>query len=266
MPPKAVFFDLDDTLLWDKKSIELALRFTAEDAERKFGVKADELVASVRALAPSIYEEFPTHAFTKLIGINPFEGLWGEFGEAIHFKFREMGRLMPEYRKRVWTEALKSNGVHDENGGTWLSEQFIAHRKKNPVLYEETLQTLEILQQEGFRLLMLTNGAPSLQLEKLRITPELVPYFEHIVISGNVGVGKPDPAVFDHALRLMDLQASDVWMVGDNRGTDILGANRVNMKSVLIQHDKKEGANSNPSGSPDLVIERLQDIVPLLNQ
>ncbi|PPA70615.1 HAD family hydrolase [Jeotgalibacillus proteolyticus] len=262
--PEAIFFDLDDTLLWDKKSIELALTLTAEEAQRTYQVDADQLVKDVRRIAPEIYSTLSTHAFTQLIGINPFEGLWGEFGDSIHYQFREMGRVMPDYRKQVWTEALKEQGAGDEDAGLRLSRQFIEYRRNNPVLYEETFDVLDVLQKKGLRLLLLTNGAPSLQLEKLAITPELVPYFDHIVISGNYGFGKPDASLFEHTLRLMDLPAEDVWMVGDNKKTDILGANRTEIKSVWINHHNLDEARSEEDGVPNYTIRRLKELLTLI--
>ncbi|MCG2953054.1 HAD-IA family hydrolase, partial [Escherichia coli] len=73
---------------------------------------------------------------------------------------------------------------------------------------------------------LLTNGSPQLQNIKLEITPEIVPYFDEIVISGAFGRGKPDPSIFDHALSLLNLSKDEVIMVGDNLMTDILGASR----------------------------------------
>ena len=264
--PKAIFFDLDDTLLWDKKSIELALHYTAQDAEKLLGVDSQKLIGAVRSIAPKLYAEYPTHAFTQSIGINPFEGLWGQFGDVIHHHFREMGNLMPNYRNRVWTEALSQCGILSENEGNKLSELFIIHRRKQPVLYEETFEVLDWLSNQEISMLLLTNGAPSLQLEKLAITPRLVPYFEHIVISGNVGVGKPSPAIFDHALRLMNVQKEDVWMVGDNKKTDIMGANKIGMKSIWIEHDVKAEEQSPLNGKPDYTIKRLNELVELIQE
>ncbi|MGD7045108.1 HAD family hydrolase [Jeotgalibacillus proteolyticus] len=262
--PKVIFFDLDDTLLWDKKSIEKALLLTAQQAMETYKVDPQLLIQDVREIAPAIYSSLSTHDFTQLIGINPFEGLWGEFGDPIHHMFREMGSIMPEYRKKVWTKALKSQDIFNEEFGFELAHQFIENRKRTPILYEETFEVLDALKEQGIRLLLLTNGAPSLQMEKLKLTPELVPYFEHIVISGNFGFGKPHAEIFEHSLRLMDVPAEDVWMVGDNKKTDILGANRANIRSVWIQHDDLDEKRSEKDGVPDTTVHRLKQLLTLV--
>ncbi|TFE02030.1 HAD family hydrolase [Jeotgalibacillus salarius] len=259
--PSAIFFDLDDTLLWDKKSIETALEKTVKDAEDLYGANPDELLAEVKKAAPQLYQKYSFYDFTKMIGINPFEGLWGSFGDPIHHQFREMGAEIEQFQNSVWETALRSCGI--DQSGNVLRKCFIAHRKNSPFLYEETLDVLKELKGRGIKLSIITNGAPSLQLEKLRITPELVSYFDHIVISGNIGEGKPGQAIFEHALRVTNQSAQDVWMVGDNLKTDILGANRMGIHSVWIQHDASVVPGKG-EGSPDQTVSRLKEILNLL--
>ncbi|MDZ5713214.1 HAD family hydrolase [Jeotgalibacillus haloalkalitolerans] len=258
--PSAIFFDLDDTLLWDKKSIETALEKTVKDAEELYGTNPEKLLTAVKETAPQLYQEYAFYDFTKMIGINPFEGLWGQFGDPVHHKFREMGAEIKDYQLRVWQEALKAQGI--EQSGEALREKFISHRKSSPFLYEETLDVLDKLK-EKYQLVVVTNGAPSLQLEKLRITPELIPYFDHIVISGNVAEGKPGQPIFEHALRVSGKAAEDVWMIGDNLKTDILGANRAGIHSIWIQHDASKTPGEG-DGRPDRTISRLKEILNLL--
>lgn len=259
--PSAIFFDLDDTLLWDKKSIETALSKTAEDAKRLYGTDPEAMLAEVKKAAPEIYQEYAFYDFTKMIGINPFEGLWGAFGDPVHYQFRLMGQQIESYQQRVWQAALKACGTDVD--GSVLRKHFITHRKASPFLYEETIEVLSDLKAAGYKLVIVTNGAPSLQLEKLRITPEIVPYFDHIIISGNVGEGKPGRAIFDQALRLAEVSADDAWMVGDNLKTDILGANRAGIHSIWIQHHD-DTVPGEADGQPDQTIRRLKEIKTLL--
>lgn len=86
---------------------------------------------------------------------------------------------------------------------------------------------------------MLTNGDPSLQKEKLAGVPELAPYFNEIVISGEFGKGKPDPSIFEHCLSLLGMTKDDAVMVGDNLNTDILGASRAGIQTVWVNRKGK---------------------------
>lgn len=237
---KAVFFDLDDTLLWDKQSIQTAFDKTCKEAQKKYDIDPKKLEEAVRKEARTLYASYETYDFTQMIGINPFEGLWGDFTDKINIGFRQMKEIVPGYRSEAWTRGLKQLGIEDASFGAYLGERFPANRRVSPCLYEDTFEVLDKLIEKGYRLLLLTNGAPTLQIEKLDITKELVPYFEHIVISGNYGRGKPDPTIFEHALSLMELSKEEAIMVGDNLKTDILGSNRIGMKNVWINRENNE--------------------------
>ena len=91
--------------------------------------------------------------------------------------------VVPTYRKEAWTRGLKALGIEDEAFGAELAERFPAERRKKPFIYDDTFAVLDELKGK-YKLLLLTNGSPDLQNTKLTITPELVPYFDEIVISG----------------------------------------------------------------------------------
>ncbi|MCT2537873.1 HAD family hydrolase [Aquibacillus koreensis] len=235
---KTIFFDLDDTLLWDNRSVKQAFRETCELAKQKYNINPDELEDAVREEARELYASYDTYAFTQMIGINPFEGLWGNFGDD-HEQFQKMRAIVPTYRKDAWTKGLQALGIDDAAFGHFLAEQFPIQRKKNPFVYEETFSVLEQLK-DNYQLLLLTNGSPELQNTKLTITPEIQHYFDHIIISGDFGKGKPDPEIFSYALEKSKCLKDEVLMVGDNLMTDILGANRTGIKNVWINREDKE--------------------------
>lgn len=259
MTINAIFFDLDDTLLWDQKSVKEAFVATCLAAQKKHGVDPDLLEEAVRKEARELYASYETYPFTQMIGINPFEGLWGNFLDD-EDNFRKMKDIVPNYRKDAWTKGLQTLGVNDPDFGLELAERFPAERRKTPFVYEDTFQVLDKLKGK-YKLLLLTNGSPDLQNTKLEITPEIAPYFDQIVISGAFGKGKPDPSIFLHALELMNLKNDEVLMVGDNLMTDILGASRAGINSVWInRHDKERN-----EVIPDYEIQHLEELFPILD-
>lgn len=260
MAKKAVLFDLDDTLLWDERSVKEAFEATCKYAESKTGIPYLKLEEAVRAEARKLYESYETFAFTKMIGINPFEGLWAPFKAGEHPSFRKLEALAPGYRKDSWTKGLKSLGVDDEALGAELAEMFPAERRSRPIVYEETFRLLDALKGK-YKLLLLTNGSPDLQQEKLAGVPELAPYFDEIIISGNFGEGKPAASIFRHALGLLGVEPEDAIMVGDKLTTDILGANTIGMTSVWVNRD---GKVRNDEIVPDYEISHLEQLIPLL--
>ena len=81
MNKKAVIFDLDDTLLWDDRAVKEAFEITCLKASNSRGINPIELEVAVRSEARKLYESYETYPFTQMIGINPFEALWGRFTE-----------------------------------------------------------------------------------------------------------------------------------------------------------------------------------------
>ncbi len=258
MPISAVLFDLDDTLLWDERSVEEAFRYASEAAGDSVDPK--ELEAAVRREARNLYESYETFPFTKLIGINPFEALWGNFTAGEQLEFRQMEQLAPVYRKESWRRGLAALGVEDEALAETLAAKFAAERRSRPYIYEETLQVLDELKGK-VKLLLLTNGCPALQQEKLDGVPELVPYFDHVVISGSFGKGKPDEGIFTHAMNLLDITPGEGIMVGDKLTTDILGGLRAGLTTVWIN---RTGKASDPEITPDYQIGHLSELLPLV--
>lgn len=257
---RTVIFDLDDTLLWDERSVQDAFRETCAYAQSKYDLNPDELEERVRANARNIYSNYPTYEFTKMIGINPFEGLWGAFTDEGGM-FPNLRELAPLYRKEAWTKGLKDLGIDDEEFGKELGETFPEKRKQTARLYEDTIQILDALQGK-YQLVLLTNGSPALQQLKLELTPVLTPYFDKVVISGEFGRGKPDPAIFEHVLQLVKQDKQEVIMVGDNLDTDILGAVKTGITSVWINRK-----DARPDlVKPDYEIRKLMDLIPLLER
>lgn len=234
---QAVLFDLDDTLLWDDRSVKEAFQATCAVAAEAAAIDPLELEEAVRREARALYESFETYPFTKQIGINPFEGLWARFSEGEQEEFRKLEKLAPGYRKAAWTNGLKALGANDEALGFRLGETFAQERRARPIVYEETFEVLDELKGR-VKLLLLTNGSPDLQREKISGVPGLASYFDHIVISGAFGEGKPAPSIFRHAMQLLGIEPEEGIMVGDKLTTDILGANGVGMKSVWINRHR----------------------------
>lgn len=257
---KAIIFDLDDTLLWDEKSVKEAFRATCQVAQEKYGLDPEKLEELVRKHARELYSSYETYPFTQMIGINPFEGLWGNFNDEGE-GFEKMKKMAPGYRIDAWTKGLKEAGVDNPDFGKELAETFPQKRKENAFLYVDTLSVLDELKGK-YQMLLLTNGSPELQNIKLAISPEIPPYFDHIVISGGFGKGKPDPAIFEHALELLDVAREEALMVGDNLHTDILGANRTGIPSVWIN---RKGMEKPQDIEPTYEITSLSELEDILN-
>jgi putative hydrolase of the HAD superfamily len=98
--------------------------------------------------------------------------------------------------------------------------------------------------------------------------------FEIVVVSGAINKRKPDPEIFERALRALGVKASRAVFVGDTAALDVEGARNVGMKSVLIKRDKPTPTDSvslvydtpeaETKAKPDNVIESLTELLDLL--
>lgn len=238
MTIQAIMFDLDDTLLWDERSVEEAFDAACQTGSRETGADPKTLEEAVRKEARALYESYETFSFTQMIGINPFEGLWANFTAGEQPEFRQLEKLAPVYRKESWRRGLQQLGIDNEELAEKLAAQFASERRARPHVYEETFEILDQLKGQ-YKLLLLTNGSPDLQQEKLDGVPELAPFFDHVVISGSFGRGKPDPSIFQHALGLLGIEPGQALMVGDKLTTDIQGALSAGVHSVWLNRNDK---------------------------
>ncbi|MFD2630185.1 HAD family hydrolase [Oceanobacillus kapialis] len=257
---KAIIFDLDDTLLWDEKSVKAAFETTCQLVESMYGIRAEAFESKVRDIARAKYASYGTYSYTQMIGINPFEGLWAQFRDEGE-EFGKLRELAPSYQHEVWTEALAAYGIEDGSFALKLAKAFPEARKANAFVYEETFEVLDKLHAQ-YPLMLLTNGSPDLQQTKLMLTPELKKYFEHILISGSFGRGKPDVTIFEHALNLLGLKREEAIMVGDNLHTDILGASRAGIRSIWVNHHGKKPDEVFPT----FEITSLGELVSLIEE
>ncbi|HEY0248576.1 MAG TPA: HAD-IA family hydrolase [Gryllotalpicola sp.] len=108
-------------------------------------------------------------------------------------------------------------------------------------LFPETVDALEALQEEGWRLAIVSNAVPELTrtVEGLGIAQ----YFDAIIASAEVGYEKGHPEIFRIALRALGEPdpVGPVWMVGDNLEADIEAATRLGFGTVLVHAAASNG-------------------------
>jgi putative hydrolase of the HAD superfamily len=93
----------------------------------------------------------------------------------------------------------------------------------------------ELLARLSVPAIIVTNGPPELQRPKLAVTG-LATRVAGIVISGEVGVDKPDPGIFHLALELAGCAAREAVMVGDHPTNDIAGAQAAGIAAVMVRN------------------------------
>ncbi|HEL2555293.1 TPA: HAD family hydrolase [Streptococcus suis] len=95
-------------------------------------------------------------------------------------------------------------------------------------------------QAQGIAMGIITNGPYRHQLRKIR-TMGLVNWFEleHVLISGQVGITKPNPAIFQLMEERLGLSGEDICYLGDSFENDVVGAKAANWKAIWFNHRKR---------------------------
>ncbi|MBA4179993.1 MAG: hypothetical protein C0506_05330 [Anaerolinea sp.] len=129
-------------------------------------------------------------------------------------------------------------------------------------VYDDARALLASLKFRGYRMGVVTNAIfPGRLFGPLVNELGLAGYLEAIVSSADVGLAKPNPAIFHRALQTMGLDPQETLFVGDRVETDIIGARAAGLRAVLIQRTARAR-----DASGYLVIERLSALNDLLGE
>lgn len=115
-------------------------------------------------------------------------------------------------------------------------EYYFRHLQEFAVAGTEQVAVVKKLRESGIKTAIVTNvAAERLAFQRNKIDAlGLTPLFDAIVLSGEVGVHKPDRRVFDYAAQKLGLANEDCVFVGDNPDGDIAGALGAGMEAVWI--------------------------------
>lgn len=119
-----------------------------------------------------------------------------------------------------------------------LAHDYITHLPENNHLFEGTHELLAYLAPK-YQLHIITNGFAEVQQQKLS-NSDIIGYFQTVTSSEAVGVKKPNPKIFHHAMGLAGAQPAKSVMIGDTYEADILGAHGVAMPSICFNYHKAD--------------------------
>lgn len=199
MKYKSIFIDLDDTL-W---AFTENARDTFEDMYHQYRFER--------------YFQSFDH-FMELYVPKNLE-LWDLYGR------HEISK--DELNARRFSYPLLQVGVDDPALVKAYSDGFFAAIPYKRKLMPHAMEALEYLSGK-YRLYILSNGFRELQEQKMR-SAGILRYFRKIVLSEDIGVHKPFPAIFNFAMSATQSEFRTSLMIGDNWKNDIVGAREVGM-------------------------------------
>lgn len=129
---------------------------------------------------------------------------------------------------------LQVAGVKDAEE---ISKRFFAEAMKvlptKGILRPYAREILDYLRPR-YPLFILSNGFVELQTRKMQ-SAGILGYFDGIVLSEDIGINKPNKALFDHALAVANAKAEDSLMIGDDFDVDIVGAKEAGWDQLFYQ-------------------------------
>jgi len=228
--PKAILFDLDDTILSLGSARDCWQRVCAGFAARLDG--ADALLAAILEVSAWYWSDPDRH---------------------------RRGRLdLTLARREVVAAAFEKAGLRDGVLAEEIADTFNAAREAGARLFPDALDTLDRVRRRGVRMALITNGGTEIQRGKVERFG-LAKYFDLIQIEGELGFGKPDARAYRHALATLGVKPEETWMVGDNLEWEVAAPQRLGIFGVW--HDW-QGAGL-PEGSavrPDRIIRTLSEL------
>lgn len=227
MSYKVILFDADDTLFDFERSEKEAFRNTM----LKFGIDCDD---------------------------NNYFDIYKELNSVI-WKELEKGMITQEQLKIERFKRLKSR-----IGLSFDEYEFAISYMENlgdcSYLLDGVCELIEELSRK-YILSIITNGLTNVQERKIK-NSTISKFFQDIVISEEVGISKPDPAIFNYAIqRLGSFSKSEILMVGDSLHSDIKGGINFNIDTCWFNPNKLK---NNTDIKPTYKVSNFKELKELL--
>jgi HAD superfamily hydrolase (TIGR01549 family) len=207
---KAIFFDLDGTLRHSVPSGGDV--FTDYARTLGFHITHDDRLRAIRwehlywANSTDLRDDLLAHS-------GETENFWIEYSQRRLVALGVAPALAREYAPRV-------------------SAHMGTEYKPESVIPDEVRKALPELKQAGYILAVLSNrDRPFVELLR---THNISEFFDFSVAAGEVNTYKPDPGLFEHALRVAKVTAQKAVYVGDNYFADVIGARRASLTPILV--------------------------------
>jgi len=240
MLPKAILFDMDDTLISAYAQPELAWRaISAEFAAALEPLPAQLVADAVAVASDAFWADEERHRLGRLNLMDARTGIVAEAFAAL----ASAGHAAP-------SAAVARDMAH--RYGTYRDEQMY--------LFDRAHEVVDWFRDQGVRLALVTNGTSAAQRAKIERF-DLEHRFHHIQIEGEHGFGKPEERAYRHALAVLGTEAHETWMVGDNLEWEIAAPQRLGIRGIW--HDSLgRGLPAGTDVRPDRIIRSLGELLP----
>ena len=235
--PRALLVDLDDTIIGNEINKIQCLYRTFAGFRSEIGqIESVEFVETFLSVSDSFWSDKERNRIWRL-------------------KLGESWKLIMEQ------VLLKLDNDDSELPGK-IAERYAKERHDSIYLFHRSVETLKKLRQNGIILGLLTNGNSPAQREKINRF-SLKELFDHIFIEGEVGIGKPDPRAYSNALKVMGVNPSDTWMIGDNIQLDVNQPQLMGIKGIWIDNKPYPGIKKDGI-SPFHTVKSFHEVLSIM--
>lgn len=199
--------------------------------------------------------------------VNEDEPLLRRVREQVHMKQKPGAKKVTEediteaiYRLSGQFKVKYKRIMEDEFGFTEIAP----YMREYETLYPEVREELDILR-GNYKLGIVANQSEG--LEKRLCKYGIREYFDIIVSSYDVGIEKPDPAIFRLAIEQSGCSPEETVMVGDRIDNDIVPAKKAGMRTVRIV--KGTAAGQKPRSAeeePDCTVFSITEVADAINK
>lgn len=237
--PRAILFDLDDTIITEGDRAAILLEVAEGFAEALLPHGANEIADQLeRAL----------------------EGFWSTSAAAKAARLGTAQFGIRQARETVIAETFGRLGVREApDVAKRFCDRFTELRAGGTRMFHGARETIETLKQAGVSLALVTNGAADIQRAKL-VRFSLAQLFDHVQIEGEHGFGKPEEQAYTHAMRALGVGAAETWMVGDNLEWEVAAPQRLGIYAIWHDHRGK-GLPPTSTVRPDRIITQLPELL-----
>ncbi len=234
MLPRAILFDMDDTLI-------LSFKGHPRDVWRR---TLDEFHADL------------DHAMLDHTADALYAAALEFWADSTRHKTARLDLVRT--RREIAGIGLRLAGIANDVLAHQIADALHVLRDREIALFPHAHETLDQLRAAGVRLALITNGATEPQWEKIRRF-EFEHRFDHIQVEGDVGFGKPETEAYHHALRAVGADAGSAWIVGDNLEWEVAAPKRLGIHTVWHDHTGN-GLPENAPAQPDRIIRGLAEL------
>ncbi len=194
------------------------------------------------------------------VSLEDFERVYFEVRDKFYSESRK-SLEEPHFNVRI-SQTLEKLGYHLDAFNPLIVDATMAFAEEFMHYVSLDTEALEVLQRlKGkYKLGLVSNFAIPECCWKLLDKFGVRPFFDAIIISGEINRRKPSPEIFEKALKVLDVEASKGVFVGDMLDLDVAGPKSIGMKTVLIKRRPIE----NVEVKPDKIITCLRELLNVL--